>query len=501
VRSIALALAGALLLGLAAPPKHAPKPTPTRLGIAINGERLAIDPPPRMVKGHLLVPVRRIIEALGLDLAQDGKRIVTHVGYKTVTLQLGSRIADVDGDDTMLETAPVEIKGVLYAPLRFFTDVLDAQSSFDRKANVVTIVAQLVGRSGNGISRTAKRVEQVGTITAVDVDSDPPTITLSYNASIRTTAIAPNATILLEDVNANVTVPGELTDLRPGDYAHLFGGSLAQADRVVDQFGSRVGTVAAVANGEMVLDDGHIIVPGRNTRVSINGTTASMDDLHPGDSVAVRYNVASNEVREVLAGRAVVDTGAPSPIASVSSNATRPLRAGDNLTVTLQGTPGGGAQFDVGPYVLGLAMSERSPGTYVGTYRIPNGANFANVPIVGHLRAGGADNVKQAPQSISASSSPPGIGDFAPDEGATVNSSRPSIYATFVSDAVAVNPSSVHIIVDGHDITPSAIRTPRFVHYVPSVAYPDGVVHVTVRVADLAGNVTSKSWSFTIHAR
>jgi len=123
------------------------------------------------------------------------------------------------------------------------------------------------------------------------------------------------------------------------------------------------------------------------------------------------------------------------------------------------------------------------------------------VPIIGHLRANGVDYVKQAPATVSASSSPPGIGDFAPDEGAIVNSSRPALYATFVSDAVPVNPSSVRIIVDGHDITASAVRTPRFVHYVPVVPYPDGAVHVTVRVADLAGNVTSRSWTFTIRTR
>ncbi len=496
MRTLALVAACALLLGAAPGASKTAK-----IGIVINGERLAIDPPPRMVAGHLLVPVRRIIEALGLDFAQDGKRIVTHVGYKTVTLQLGSRSADIDGDATPLDAAPVEIKNVLYAPLRFFTDVLGSQASFDRKAALVTVVSQLIGRSGNGISRSAKRVEQVGTVTAVDVDSDPPTVTLSYNASIRTTPIAPNATILLEDVNANVTVPGELTDVRPGDYAHLFGASLARADRVVDQFGSRVGTVAAVASGQMVLADGHIIVPGRNTRVSINGTAATIDDLHAGDSVAVRYNVATNEVREVLAGRALADTGAPSAIASVGTSATHPLRANDLLTVTLRGTAAGAAQFDVGPYVLGLGMSEREPGTYVGSYRIPNGANFADVPIIGHLRSGGSEYMRQAPESISASSSPPGIGDFAPDEGAVVNSSRPSLYATFVSDAVPVNPSSVRIIVDGHDITASSVRTARFVHYVPVVPYPDGVVHVTVKAADLAGNVTSKSWSFTIRTR
>ncbi|MDQ2992122.1 MAG: copper amine oxidase N-terminal domain-containing protein [Candidatus Eremiobacteraeota bacterium] len=496
MRALALLAACALLLGAApASPKSA------KIGIAINGERLAIDPPARLVAGHLLVPVRRIIEALGLDFVQDGKRIVTHAGYKTVTLQIGSRNADVDGDTIALDAAPVVIKDVLYAPLRFFTDVLGSQASFDPKARLVTVVAELIGRSGNGISKSAKRVEQVGTVTAIDVDSDPPTVTLSYNASIRTTPIAPNASIMLEDVNANVNVPGELTDVRPGDYAHLFGTSLAQADRVIDQFGSRVGTVAAVSGGQMVLADGHVIAPGRNTRVSINGTTAAIDDLHPGDSVAVRYNVATNEVREVLAGRALPQADVNNLIDSVATNATHPLRANDVLIVTLHGPPAGAAQFDVGPYVLGLAMSERTSGNYVGTYRIPNGANFADVPIIGHLRSGGGDYARQAPDTISASGSPPGIGDFAPAEGAVVNSSRPALYATFVSDAVPVNPSSVRIIVDGHDITSSSVRTARFVHYVPVVPYPDGVVHVTVKVADLAGNRTSKSWSFTIRAR
>jgi len=484
VRTVAALLAVALLLG-AVPVKA---PAGKKIAIAINGERLALDPPPKLIKGSLLVPVRRIIEGLGLDFAVESGTVVTHVGANRVTLRAGQ-----DGAR--------EFGGVLYAPLRFFTDVLLAQATFDRKAGVVSIVAQFVGRSGNGIITGRKSVEQIGTVTAIDVDSDPPTITISHNASVRTTPIAANATILLEDVNANVTVPGELTDVRPGDYAHLFGPDLTSADRVVDQFGSRVGTVAAVAGGQLVLDDGHVIVPARNTRVSINGAAAAIDDVHAGDSVAVRYNVVTNEVREILAGRTVADTGAPSAIASVETDAVSPLRARAVLNVTLRGTAGGAAQFDVGPYVAGLAMSERQPGVYTGSYRIPDGANFADVPIIGHLRAGGVDYAKQAPNGISASSSPPGIDDVAPDDGAVVNSQHPAIYATFVSDAVAVNPSSIHIVVNGHDITASAVRTPRFVHYVPLEPYPDGRVRVSVRVADDAGNVTSRTWSFVIRSR
>jgi hypothetical protein len=42
------------------------------------------------------------------------------------------------------------------------------------------------------------------------------------------------------------------------------------------------------------------------------------------------------------------------------------------------------------------------------------------------------------------------------------------------------------------------MRTRQFIQYFPPYAYTDGPVHVTVRVADGAGNATTKSWTFTI---
>jgi hypothetical protein len=107
----------------------------------------------------------------------------------------------------------------------------------------------------------------------------------------------------------------------------------------------------------------------------------------------------------------------------------------------------------------------------------------------------------QAVNLVSASSVPPGVSDFGPDNGDVVNDNRPSMYATFNSDAVPVNPSSVQIVVNGHDVTSDSVRTPQFVQYVPAFGYPDGPVRVTVRVADGAGNVTTRSWTFVIRTR
>ncbi|MDE2481335.1 MAG: copper amine oxidase N-terminal domain-containing protein [bacterium] len=504
VRSLVRSLvAAALVAALGVVP--APKPTTPPITIVINGVVLPLQPPPRVVHEQLLVPVRRTIEALGLAFERKGRAITTQIGAQSVTLVMGSRIAHVDDRTVLLEAPPVEIHDVLYAPLRFFTDVLGAQATYDRKARTVTIVAQLVGRASSGIEQDGATTQRFGTVTAVDADSDPPTVTLGYNASVRTISIARNALIEMHDVNANVTVPGELTDVRPGDFARIYTNKAGHVVRVEDAFGSHNGIVAASAGDRFVLGDGHVIVPTRTTQISLNGVPAQMSDVRVGDRVTVRYNVETNEVRSILVSRAVAPAAASAggaQIASVSLDADRPLRAKDRITVTLRGTPGGAATFDIGPYVTNVAMSGGADGTYSGSYTLPSGANFTDVPIIGHLRVNGANAPDvQADRTLSAASSPPGIADFAPAAGAVVNSDRPAIYATFVADAVAVNPSSVRLSVNGHDVTAACVRTESYVQYIPSFAYRDGPMTVTVRVADRAGNTTSRTWRFTIRAR
>lgn len=488
------------LLG-AAPAKR----TPASISIIINGDLLPLQPPARFEKGRLFVPVRRTIEALGLEFNREGKMITTQVGSRSVMLTVGSRTASIDGTSVMLDAPPLEIKDVLYAPLRFFTDVLGASATFDRKKNAVNIVAELMGRSGSGTITSGKNVQRFGTVSAIDIDSDPPTMTLTYNASVRTIPISRNAQIEMHDVNANVTVPGELGDVRPGDFARVYMRANGRVDRVEDAYGSYVGSIAAATSDQFVLNDGHVITPSRTSVISLNGKPAALSDLQVNDRVTVRYNVETNEVREVMVSRDVAQssgaTGGPS-IASVDVDADRPLRAGDVFNVTLRGTPHGAATFDVGPYVTNQAMAERTPGTYVGSYAIPRGANFNDVPVIGHLRVGSANAADIGAQRlISASSTPPGISDFAPDSGSVVNTSHPAIYATFTASAVPVNPSSIILKVNGRDVTADCVRTAQFIQYMPAYSYRNGNVTVVIRVADRAGNTTTKSWTFAIRAR
>jgi hypothetical protein len=208
-------------------------------------------------------------------------------------------------------------------------------------------------------------------------------------------------------------------------------------------------------------------------------------------------------VREILASRAVASTAgsAKVQIADVNSDAGHPLRAGDTVHVTMHGTANASATFDIGSDVADQTMIQRSPGVYVGSYTIPRGANFADVALIGRLSMGDDSAQAPAPQTISASSIGPGIADFAPDAGSTINTNRPAVYASFASDAVPVNPASVLLWINGRDVTSECVRTTQFVQYLPSYAFPDGKIHVTVRVSDQAGNTTTKSWDFTIKTR
>jgi hypothetical protein len=500
VKKLACVLAAVVLTAAV----HRPKPGKTIQPIAVilNGMHLSVNPGPRFYRYHLLVPVRRIIEALGLQFQRAGRNVTTYVGAKQITLTIGSTRALVDGDPVYLDAAPVEIGNTLYAPLRFFTAALDAQANFDRQTNSVEIVSSLIGRSGPGTTGAGTKTR--GTVTAVDLDSSPATITLTYNASIRTLPIDSAAQVVVQDVNTGTSNSGELADIHAGDWAEVMLDKGGHIKHVVDAYGSHTGTIAAAASGVIVLGDGRVISPSRATEITLNGDAVTIDRLQVGDTVSVRYNIDTSEPRQIIATRKGVVSATPGPvaIAAIAVSPQRPLRRNDTLYVIMHATAGGVASYDLGPYVTGLPLRESASGIYLGSYKVGAGVNFANVPVFGHLSVrGGAPTAWESPALVSISTEPPGINDFAPGNGVTVNNSRPSIYATFASGVVPVNASSAKIEVNGHDVTSSATRSDRFIDYMPQVDYGNGPVRVIVRVSDEAGNTSTKSWTFYIKSR
>jgi hypothetical protein len=485
-------------------------PVSSSIAIAVNGEELPPNPSPRLLGrggGRLVVPVIRIYSALGIAVSRSGDAITASAPGKTIVLHIGSSHATIDGLDVVMDAPAMTIDNATYVPLRFVAESLGAQATFNRHANRVEVVSSLVGRNPALEQRAAGGASQiVGTVSAVDMNSAPQSLTVERGSNVRTVAITSDAKIELQDVVARTDTPGALTDVHVGDAVSAIVLHDGRVDSVIVRYASRIGTIAAVSPSQFVLNTGFIVSPDKSTTITLNGVPATFGNLKIGDAVVVRLNPDTNEKRQIIVSRPVAATDAapgPAAIGSFAIDAPHALRSGDAVDVVMHGTPGGRATFDIGTYITGLAMNESQPGVYRARYTIPPNVNFGRTTVYGNLSAGGANAKRvEAPTLLAVSSTPPQIVDIAPLNGQTVNNDRPSIYATFrTPTGVTVNPSSAQISVNGQDVTPSATRTDQFITYSPGVALGDGNVRVQVRVADQAGNVQTRTWSFTIHAR
>jgi hypothetical protein len=408
-----------------------------------------------------------------------------------------------------MDAPAIEQGGTTYAPLRFIADSLGAVATYDKQNARVQIVSSLVGRAA-AMSQAGPSGETIvtGVVSALDQNSAPPALTVVRGGNARSIPVAANAATTIEDVTTHTTVEGTLAAVHVGDSVSILIAKDGSVRQIHDLYASRSGKVIAVSGNSIVLSDGHVITPSRATSLSLNGDPAQLSDLASGDEAIVRSNPETGEPREIIASRPTAAAPAASAqpsgttITSFAIDARRPLRAGESFDVALSGTPGGRATYDIGSFLTGLPLREAQPGVYTARYTVGGSINFASVPVFGHLTAGGQDAAKvQAAGLLSVATLPPQITDVAPSPNQSVNSAKPSIYATFsVPSGVGIDPNSASINVNGQDVTNASTRTETFITYSPGGNVNDGPINVTVRVADLAGNVASRTWSFKIRS-
>ncbi|HYW53602.1 MAG TPA: copper amine oxidase N-terminal domain-containing protein, partial [Dongiaceae bacterium] len=341
---LAVCVAAWPAVAAAAPPK--PEEAPVRaIAILVNGEELARDPAPRARGDRVLVPVVRIYSALGISVARDGQRLVASAPSKRIVITVGSSRATVDNRTIVMDAPAVEIDGATYVPLRFVADSLGAQVSYDPKAERVEVVSSIVGRTPGLEQRTPGGSTQiVGTVSAVDLNSAPESVTVTRGPSVRTIAITSDARIVVQDVVTRTTTPATLRDVHVGDAVSVILRRDGGVDQVVARYASRAGTIAAVSPSAFVLQNGYVVTPDKSTDITLNGQTAALADLKVGDNVTVRLNPDTGEKRQILVARSMPSTPTPAgsaQITDIAVSAKGPLRAGDSFMVTMHGTPGG----------------------------------------------------------------------------------------------------------------------------------------------------------------
>ena len=119
----------------------------TVITVTVNEEPVAFETTsaPRMIGGRVMVPLRGVVERLGGEIKyESASKVITgaHAGTSNqFRLRVGSPEALLNGKQMSLDAAPRVIAGITYVPLRFISEAMGAQVSWDNARRTVIIEA------------------------------------------------------------------------------------------------------------------------------------------------------------------------------------------------------------------------------------------------------------------------------------------------------------------------------------------------------------------------
>lgn len=107
----------------------------------VEGEELAFDVQPLLEQNRVLVPVRKVAEALGARVAYDreANTVTIRQGGREVVLAVGQPTAWIDGQQVALDVPAQVVDGRLVVPLRFVAQAFGAKVSWLAQEQAIVI--------------------------------------------------------------------------------------------------------------------------------------------------------------------------------------------------------------------------------------------------------------------------------------------------------------------------------------------------------------------------
>jgi len=236
--------------------------------VFLNGQPLRTEVAPINQNGRLLVPMRDIFESLGATVNYNNlnRSIAAQRGTTIVRMALGTRNASVNNVPVRLDVPAVTYYNRTFVPLRFVSEALGADVSYNAGNRVVSINGQ--GYMGNGTAVAGIRQISIPANTVIPV-------TLDNELSSATATVGQNftATVVSERLGdsefpAGTTINGRVTGVqrRNGDNP----GTLdLRFDNAVLPNGSRV-----PLNGTLIgLDNDSVTQVQNGNRVTAKGSS------------------------------------------------------------------------------------------------------------------------------------------------------------------------------------------------------------------------------------
>jgi hypothetical protein len=110
-----------------------------QVAISINGNGVDVSPSPLIQDGRVFVPLRGVFENLGATVVYSNGRINATGNGRDIALEIGSTQATVNGQPETIDVAPFIVGASTYVPLRFVSQALGADVSWDGNDRVVEI--------------------------------------------------------------------------------------------------------------------------------------------------------------------------------------------------------------------------------------------------------------------------------------------------------------------------------------------------------------------------
>lgn len=166
-------------------------------------------------RGRVLLPMRATFTALGASVGYDphGRVIVARNDAHALRLQIGAREAIVDGHRMHLDVPARIIATRTYVPLRFVAQAMGAVVGYDSRANLVSVNS---GGSGMNTGMSAAGVKVIGITPAAQSNAATayPTISASLsNANASSSEIT--LTVDGEDVTSLASFDGTTITYMP----------------------------------------------------------------------------------------------------------------------------------------------------------------------------------------------------------------------------------------------------------------------------------------------
>ncbi|BCM93125.1 hypothetical protein IAD21_05013 [Abditibacteriota bacterium] len=511
------------------------------VSVLIDGRPLDFgNSPPQSVNGRLLVPLRAIFEALGAQVDFSGGIVRAQRGSTQLQLQIGSQAAIVNGQNRTLDVPAQAIFGRTFVPLRFVGEALGAGVAFNNATQTVSIsspVGQTPGPTGNGNPPTTDPIYNVpgtgqtvtGTLLRLDA-GNPPSLSLLVDGQIRSFQINPGALVLRQlsvAASAGATPVRQaprattLTSLVPNETLRVTLDANGRISQLTAQATVIVARVQFGAGNNIILDDANdtSLTLGPNlTYTDPTGRPADNVNLNAGANVALFispqgrtiYRVSSdprdytaqitNGPTDPLPGN-LPPTNAPS-IGAVQTDATVPLKAGAQLTVSVNATTNQRLTMGLGPRIQNIPLQENpiGSGKYSATYLVRPGDDVLDARVTVRLVGqNGFESTAQSQTPVTIDTVAPRLVGTIPSNGAQISVAQPNI-AISVDDLGGSGIGDATVSIIQNNVTtpiPATVAPPSLVNAVPPQPL-SGRVAVRAVISDRAGNALPVNFFFTV---